>query len=179
MAILVTGGSKGIGLQIALSFSQPGNHVFLNHASDDVAAAEAKQAVEARGAHCHVLKGDAGTPEGCRKILQSVAAQVDRLDQLVHCAVRAVAKPPWNATLMSSPRRSARRCFTSRRQPCRCSAAAVRSFSSPAGAPALSSPTMPPSASPNRSPNPWCAIWQPNWRRTVSASTASRPVIPP
>ena len=94
MAILVTGGSKGIGLQIALSFSEPGNHVFLNYASDDNAAAAAKQAVEALGAHCDLLKSDAGTPEGCRQILQSVAAEVDQLDQLVHCAVRAVPLLP-------------------------------------------------------------------------------------
>ncbi len=93
MAILVTGGSKGIGWQVALSFSEPGNHVFLNYASDDAAAAAAKEAVEARGAHCHVLKGDAGTPEGCKEIMQSVAAEVERIDQLVHCAVRAVPKP--------------------------------------------------------------------------------------
>lgn len=99
MAILVTGGSKGIGLQIALSFSKPGNHVFLNYASDDSAAAAAKQAVEELGAHCELLKGDAGTPEGCRQILQSVAAEVDQLDQLVHCAVRAVPQPALECDL--------------------------------------------------------------------------------
>jgi enoyl-[acyl-carrier protein] reductase III len=93
MAILVTGGSKGIGFQIALSFSEPGNHVFLNYASDDTAAAAAKEAVEARGAECHLLKGDAGTPAGCREILQAVGEKVERLDQLVHCAVRAVPQP--------------------------------------------------------------------------------------
>ncbi len=63
MAILVTGGSKGIGVQIAISFSEPGNHVFLNYASDETAAAAAKEAVEARGAECHLLKGDAGTDQ--------------------------------------------------------------------------------------------------------------------
>lgn len=99
MTILVTGGSKGIGLQIALSFSEPGNHVFLNYASDDTAATAAKEAVEALGAQCHLLKGDAGTPQGCRKILQSVAAEVDQLDQLIHCAVRAVPKPALECNL--------------------------------------------------------------------------------
>jgi len=50
MAILVTGGTKGIGRAIALSFAETGNHVFLNYASDDAAAGEAKAAIEAKGA---------------------------------------------------------------------------------------------------------------------------------
>lgn len=53
MAILVTGGTKGIGLAIALRFSKPGTDVFLNYASDDDAAAKAKAQIEATGAICH------------------------------------------------------------------------------------------------------------------------------
>ena len=93
MALLITGGSKGIGLQIALSFSEPGNKIFINYASDDKAAAAAQEAVQALGAECHLLKGDAGTPEGCKKIMHAVGETVERLDQLVHCAVRAVPQP--------------------------------------------------------------------------------------
>ncbi|MBT3172999.1 MAG: SDR family oxidoreductase [Rhodospirillaceae bacterium] len=100
MAILVTGGSKGIGLQIALSFSEPGNQVFLNYASDDQAAALAQQAVQALGAECHLLKGDAGTPEGCKRIMHTVAENVEQLDQLVHCAVRAVPHPALECDLV-------------------------------------------------------------------------------
>ncbi len=99
MAILVTGGSKGIGLEIALSFSEPGSQVFLNYAADDKAAAAARQAVEAKGAECHLLKGDAGTPEGCKQIMLAVADKVERLDQLVHCAVRAVPHPALECDL--------------------------------------------------------------------------------
>ena len=38
MAILITGGSKGIGRAIAERFSAPGVKVFVNYASDDAAA---------------------------------------------------------------------------------------------------------------------------------------------
>jgi len=93
MAILVTGGTKGIGRAIALSFAGTGNHVFLNYASDDAAAGEAKAAIEAKGAIAHLIKEDCGTPAGAAAVLNMVRAEVDQLDQLVHCAVRAIPKP--------------------------------------------------------------------------------------
>ena len=92
MSILITGGTKGIGRAIALAFAEPGADVFLNYAGDDAAAREARSLVEARGARCHVVKQDVGTPEGARAVLAEVAERVDRLDQLVHCAVRAIPK---------------------------------------------------------------------------------------
>jgi NAD(P)-dependent dehydrogenase (short-subunit alcohol dehydrogenase family) len=90
MAIVVTGGTKGIGLAIAERFSRPGNDVFLNYHGDDHAAAEAARRVEARGARAHVVKADVGSPEGTRRLMATVAERVDQLDQLVHCAVRVV-----------------------------------------------------------------------------------------
>ncbi len=92
MSILITGGTKGIGRAIALAFAEPGVDVFLNHAGDDAAAREARSLVEATEARCHVIKQDVGTPEGARAVLDRVAATVDTLDQLVHCAVRAIPK---------------------------------------------------------------------------------------
>ena len=93
MAILITGGTKGIGRAIALRFAEPGVDVFLNYRGDDEAAREAHSLVEAAGARCHLIKQDVGTPEGARAVLAQAAEKVDRLDQLVHCAVRAIPKP--------------------------------------------------------------------------------------
>lgn len=93
MTILVTGGTKGIGRAIALSFAKTGNQVFLNYASDDDAAAEAKAAIEAKGAIAHLIKQDCGTPEGAAAVMKKVRAEAGQLDQLVHCAVRAIPKP--------------------------------------------------------------------------------------
>ena len=64
MAILVTGGTKGIGLAIARRFAKPGSDVFLNYLSDHGAAGRAREAVAAAGARAHLLPGDVGTPEG-------------------------------------------------------------------------------------------------------------------
>lgn len=93
MAILVTGGTKGIGLAIARRFAKPGTDVFLNFRADSAAADRAKKQIEAMGARCHPIQGDVGTPEGAKAVLAAVAAQTDRLDQLVHCAVKVIPVP--------------------------------------------------------------------------------------
>lgn len=91
MAILITGGTKGIGLAIAKAFAEPGSHLFLNYHSDGEAAAGAKTEIEVKGAICHLVKADCGTPEGCAAIADAVRGQAGRLDQVVHCAVDAFA----------------------------------------------------------------------------------------
>ena len=93
MSILVTGGTKGIGLAIARRFAKPGIHVFLNYHADDDAALKAQAELNALGSQCHLVKGDVGTPEGARSVLAGVAAHTDRLDHLVHSAVRPMAEP--------------------------------------------------------------------------------------
>lgn len=90
MSILVTGGTKGIGLAIALRFAKPGNDVFVNYHRDEDAAARATKEIETRGARAFALRADVGTPEGAAGLLAEVAERVDHLDQLVHCAVRVV-----------------------------------------------------------------------------------------
>jgi enoyl-[acyl-carrier protein] reductase III len=93
MSILVTGGTKGIGLAIALRFAKPDTDVFLNYHADEAAARKARAEVEAVGARCHLIKADVGTPDGARAVLAEVAAKTDRLDQLVHCAVKVLPAP--------------------------------------------------------------------------------------
>jgi NAD(P)-dependent dehydrogenase (short-subunit alcohol dehydrogenase family) len=93
MSILVTGGTKGIGLAIARRFAKPDTDVFLNFRADQDAAATAKAEIEAAGARCHLIQGDVSTPEGAKAVLAAIAAQTDRLDQLVHCAVKVIPEP--------------------------------------------------------------------------------------
>lgn len=97
MAILVTGGTKGIGLEVAKAFAAPGKLVFLNFHSDKESAARAEQAIAATGAICHLIQADAGTPEGCAAIAQAVSEKTARLDQVVHCALDAYASPALTA----------------------------------------------------------------------------------
>ena len=93
MAILVTGGTKGIGLAIARRFAGPGVNVFLNYRADTAAAERARAEIEDLGARCRLIQGDVGTPAGARLVDESVAASTERLDQLVHCAVKVIPAP--------------------------------------------------------------------------------------
>lgn len=97
MAILVTGGTRGIGLAIAKAFAEPGNRVFLNYAGNEAAAERAAGEVRALGAECRAVRADVGTPEGCRALIDAVRQDCDRLDQVVHCAVRPYPAPVLEA----------------------------------------------------------------------------------
>jgi enoyl-[acyl-carrier protein] reductase III len=93
MAICVTGGSSGLGRAIAERFARDGNDVFVNYHANDAAAAEAEAAIAAAGGTPHLIKADVGTVEGVREVMDVVRSRVDRLDQLVHCAAKAVNGP--------------------------------------------------------------------------------------
>jgi enoyl-[acyl-carrier protein] reductase III len=94
-AVLVAGGTKGIGLAIALRLAKPGAHIFLNYRSDDAAARQAAAQVTERGATAHLIREDIATPDGAAAVVAGVAAVTDRLDVLVHTA--AVANPGYLA----------------------------------------------------------------------------------
>jgi enoyl-[acyl-carrier protein] reductase III len=93
MSILITGGTKGIGLAIAKRFAKPGAAVFINYRTDRGAAEKATAELQELGAQPHAIEGDVSTPAGARAVLDEVAAKVNHLDQLVHCAVRVLVGP--------------------------------------------------------------------------------------
>ncbi len=86
MAVLVTGGTKGIGFAIAKRLCKSDEDIFLVYHSDDAAAEEAKRTLEADGAKTHLIKADIGTIEGAAHIHQAVAATGTFLTGIVHSA---------------------------------------------------------------------------------------------
>ena len=85
-AVLIAGGTKGIGRAIALRLARPGARLFLNYRGDDRAAATAAEQVRARGATPHVIREDIGTVRGAAAVIDAVGAATDHLDVLVHSA---------------------------------------------------------------------------------------------
>ncbi len=94
-SVLIAGGSKGIGLAIALRIARPGAQMFLNYRSDDAAAQKAAAQIKERGATAHLIRADIATPESAAAVIDKVAALTDRLDVLVHTA--AVPNPGYLA----------------------------------------------------------------------------------
>jgi enoyl-[acyl-carrier protein] reductase III len=93
MAVLITGGTKGIGLAIARRFAADGAEVFLSYREDTAAAAAAVAGIERRGGSAVAIQADVGSPQGSRRLIDEVAARTDHLDLMVHGAVKVLVGP--------------------------------------------------------------------------------------
>ena len=87
MTIVVTGGTKGIGLGIARRLARPGLAMVLAYHADPAAAAKAVAELAATGAQVTSVEADVGEIAGAAKVMEAAAAAVDgRPLQLVHSA---------------------------------------------------------------------------------------------
>jgi len=86
MSTLVTGGTKGIGLAIALRLAKPGEELFLVYHQDEAAAADAKAQLEKAGATIHLEKSDVGSVDDVASLMKDIQATAGGLDHIVHAA---------------------------------------------------------------------------------------------
>ena len=93
MAVLITGGTKGVGLAIARRFAAERAEVFLAYRQDAASAKAAVSEIEERGGRAVAIQADVGTPQGARRLMDEVAARTDRLDLMVHGAVKVLVGP--------------------------------------------------------------------------------------
>jgi NAD(P)-dependent dehydrogenase (short-subunit alcohol dehydrogenase family) len=85
-AALITGGTRGIGAAAAVDLARGGADVAINGRENDEAASTVKQTIETLGRRCVVLTGDMGRPDDAARVVNDAAAQLGRLDVLVHSA---------------------------------------------------------------------------------------------
>ena len=85
---LITGGTRGIGLQIALELARNGHNIVLNYRNDNdiEEAAEAKKEVEANGVKCLTVRGDVSVFEECEEVAKKIIDEFGRIDVLVNNA---------------------------------------------------------------------------------------------
>jgi 3-oxoacyl-[acyl-carrier protein] reductase len=92
-AVLVTGGSRGIGRDIALGFAREGALVAIC-ARDQAQLDATRSEITALGATCHTIAADLGKAEDCRRVVDDTARRFGRLDVLVNNASTSVDKTP-------------------------------------------------------------------------------------
>lgn len=85
-AVIITGGSRGIGKAIALAFASEGADVVLNYGSNAEAARQAAAEVEARGRRCVLVPGSVADPEVAGQLREAALSSFGRIDVLVNNA---------------------------------------------------------------------------------------------
>jgi enoyl-[acyl-carrier protein] reductase III len=93
-AVLVTGGTRGIGREVARRFAQDGaTKIALGYLRNDSAAEEAAEELRALGAEPVLVRGNVSSA----KVAGAVEA-LGPLDALVHCAATGVIRPALETT---------------------------------------------------------------------------------
>lgn len=107
--VLITGGSRGIGLACASRFAKAGYFVFINcrHSIDELY--KAKESFLADGYFCEAVPGDAGNPADVAQIFSKIQSICDGLDVLVNNAgvsyvglLTDMTDEDWQNTLQSN-----------------------------------------------------------------------------
>ena len=86
MTILITGGTKGIGLAIAERLARPGETLVLAYRSDVAAAEAAKARIAAKGASVHAFRSDVGDIASAAELMAEVAKVGAAPLHIVHSA---------------------------------------------------------------------------------------------
>jgi amino acid adenylation domain-containing protein len=79
---LVTGGSRGIGLAIALLLAEHGAKVAINYRDSEAQARLAKEQIEAEGGTAEVFEADVTNAEDVAKLVEAVHQRFDQIDIL-------------------------------------------------------------------------------------------------
>ncbi|CAN5897962.1 N/A [soil metagenome] len=86
MTVLITGGTKGIGLAIAKRLAPIHGRVVLAYHSDEAAADAARAEISALGAAVETVRSEVGTPEGAAALMAQIERQGHGLSHIVHSA---------------------------------------------------------------------------------------------
>lgn len=83
---LITGGDSGIGRAVAVLFAKEGADVSIIYLSEDEDANVTRQAVEAYGQKCQLIKGDISEEQFCESAVHNALKQNGKIDILVNNA---------------------------------------------------------------------------------------------
>lgn len=84
--VFITGGSRGIGKAIALTFAKENYNVALNYVSNDEAAKKTKKEIEALGSNALLLKGDVSNLNNAKEMVKQTIETFEKIDVLINNA---------------------------------------------------------------------------------------------
>jgi len=81
--VLVTGGSRGIGAEVALQLASPDTHVVVNYRQKAKRAEAVAEAIRSAGGYASTLPADISDEAECAGMIDTIATRFGRLDTLV------------------------------------------------------------------------------------------------
>ena len=82
----ITGGTRGIGKQIALTLTKEGYDIALNYRKENDELVNTKKEIEENNAKCLTVQGDVSNFEDCERIAKEIIDEYGRIDVLVNNA---------------------------------------------------------------------------------------------
>ncbi len=83
---IVTGSSRGIGREIALTLAKAGAKVIINYVHDKTAADAVRRAISQTGGECRVVRADVSDPVQVQQLFEATLEHFKRIDILVNNA---------------------------------------------------------------------------------------------
>ena len=83
---LITGGTRGIGKQIALTFAKEGYDIAINYRTENDDLKNTKREIEANNVKCFSVQGDVTKFEDCEKFVKQIIEEFGKIDVLVNNA---------------------------------------------------------------------------------------------
>jgi 3-oxoacyl-[acyl-carrier protein] reductase len=93
-AVLITGGSTGIGAAVARAFAEQGASVAIGYNSSGEQAQALAAGIKAKGGQALTVKGDVGNPKVCDRIVAETADRFGRIDGLINNAGLMLGRVP-------------------------------------------------------------------------------------
>ena len=84
--VLITGATRGIGKQIALTFAKQGYDIAINYIIEDGDVENTKKEIEQNNVKCFMTKGDISNFEDCERFVKEVIEEYGQIDVLVNNA---------------------------------------------------------------------------------------------
>ena len=83
---LITGASRGIGKQIALTLAKEGYNIVFNYRKENDEVINTKKEIESLKVKCLTVKGDVSNFEECKNLVEETIKEFGRIDVLVNNA---------------------------------------------------------------------------------------------